>query len=99
MTTEGSIVISVDLKQEAFRQKILSAAGLVSASIANYTLSGEWERSALRDELAAEYVLVRSQLEYALQESSPLFPGERQALAFFKDRLEDAGEVLYLVKP
>ena len=92
-------MISVDLQQEAFRQKILSAAGLLSASVANYSLSREWERAALKDELAAEYVLIRSQLEYALQKSSPLCPGERQALAFFKDRLEEAGEVLYLVKP
>ena len=95
---EGPSVISVDLQQEAFRQKILSAARLLSASIANYSLSKQDGRSAMRDELAVEYVLIRSQIEYALKDDSPLFPGEREALACFKDRLEDAGEVLHLVK-
>jgi hypothetical protein len=89
---------SVDLQQEAFRQKILSATRLLSASLANYSLSKEWERSAMKDELAAEYVLVRSQVEHALKEDSVLFPGERQSLAYFNDTLDEVDAVLHLVK-
>ena len=91
-------MISVDLQQEAFRQKILSATRLIAANVANYSLLKEWEQSAMKDELAAEYVLVRSQLETALKDESVLFPGERQSLAIFRDSLDEVDNVFHLVE-
>ena len=91
-------MISVDLQQEAFRAKILSATRLLAASVANYALSKEWEQSAMKDELAAQYVLVRSQLEFALKEDSVLFPGERQSLAIFRDSLDEVDNVFHWVE-
>jgi len=52
----------------------------------------------MKDELAAEYVLVRSQLETALKDESVLFPGERQSLAIFRDSLDEVDNVFHLVE-
>lgn len=89
-------MISVDLQQEAFRQKILAATRLLAVSVANYSLSKAWARSAMNDDLAAEYILVRAQIEYALKETSVLMPGERQTLLCFKTALDDIDNVLHL---
>ena len=91
-------MISVDIRHEAFRQKILSAARLLCAGIANYSLSKEWERALMKDELAAPSVLVRAQLEYALKEDSRLLPGERQSVACFKETLDDVDHIFHLVE-
>ena len=52
----------------------------------------------MKDELAAQYVLVRSQLEFALKEDSVLFPGERQSLAIFRDSLDEVDNVFHWVE-
>ena len=91
-------MISVDLQHEAFRQKILAATRLLSASMAHYGLCREWERGALKDELVTQYVLVRSQVEYALQQQRLLRAGERQPLSCFKDALDEFNQVFHLVR-
>lgn len=48
---EGSDIVSVNLQHEAFRQRILAATRLLSACMATYWLSKEWERCALKDKL------------------------------------------------
>ena len=91
-------MLSVDLQQEALRQKVLAATRLMALSIANYSLSRDWERGSMKEDLAIEYILVRSQIEIALKEEGVWSADERCSLASFNAQLMDVIEMLGLVR-
>lgn len=89
-------MLSVDLQEEALRQKVLGATRLMALSITHYSLSRDWERGSMKDDLAIEYILVRSQIETALKDEGVWSADERCSLAAFNAQLVDVSEMLGL---